>query len=87
MISLLLRLSSDIGFLSMEGNHEWKPLLQEEYSESNPQISPDGRWIAYTSGESEQQEAEAIRFGLLTAGNYIILILMNSWLLHLRQIP
>jgi len=46
----------DIGSLSMEGDHEWKPLLQEEYIESDPQISPDGCWIAYTSSESEEPE-------------------------------
>jgi serine/threonine protein kinase/Tol biopolymer transport system component len=39
----------DVGILSMEGNHELKPLLHEEYIEATPQISPDGQWIAYTS--------------------------------------
>ncbi|MFX1265343.1 MAG: protein kinase, partial [Promethearchaeota archaeon] len=44
----------DIGSLSIDDDHEWKPLLQEEYIEYNPQISPDGRWMAYISNESEQ---------------------------------
>ena len=39
----------DVGILSMEGDHELKPLLHEEYIEATPQISPDGQWIAYTS--------------------------------------
>jgi hypothetical protein len=51
--SQLLSVNSDIGLISMEGEHEWKPLLRKEYSESDPQISPNGRWIAYTSGESD----------------------------------
>jgi hypothetical protein len=29
-----------IGSLSMEGKHKWKPLWQEEYSESYSQASP-----------------------------------------------
>jgi serine/threonine protein kinase/Tol biopolymer transport system component len=44
----------DIGALSMEGDHEMKPLLQEKYNEVGPQISPDGRWMAYASDESGQ---------------------------------
>jgi Tol biopolymer transport system component len=40
----------------MEGEREWKPLLHEEYTETNPRISPDGRWIAYVSNESEPPE-------------------------------
>jgi eukaryotic-like serine/threonine-protein kinase len=42
----------DIGTLSMEGDRTRKPLLQTEYIESMPQISPDGRWMAYTSNEA-----------------------------------
>jgi len=46
----------NIGSLSMEGGHTHKPLLQEEYVESQPQISPNGRWMAYMSNESGQEE-------------------------------
>ncbi len=42
----------DIGALSMEGDRTRKPLLQEKHNEMQPKISPDGRWIAYTSDES-----------------------------------
>ena len=31
-------------------------LLQESYSENQPKVSPDGRWIAYTSDESRRNE-------------------------------
>ena len=48
--------SVDIVAMSMEGDHARKPLLQGESTEANPQISPDGRWIAYMSMESGQQE-------------------------------
>jgi Tol biopolymer transport system component len=43
----------DIGMISMEGDHPYTLLLKEDYSETQPQLSPDGRWLAYSSGESE----------------------------------
>jgi Tol biopolymer transport system component len=46
----------DTGILPMEGERAWKPLLQEEYSEAHSEISPDGRWITYTSNESGRNE-------------------------------
>lgn len=33
-----------------------KPLIQTTYSEFNADLSPNGRWIAYTSNESGQQQ-------------------------------
>jgi serine/threonine protein kinase len=46
----------DISILSMEGDHARKPLIEEEFMEMQPQVSPDGEWIAYTSNESGQNE-------------------------------
>ena len=40
----------------MEGDHTPKLLLHEEYNETYPQISPDGKWLAYVSDESDQNE-------------------------------
>jgi serine/threonine-protein kinase len=45
-----------IGMLSMEGDRKFKSLLIEKYREAQPQISPDGRWMAYTSDESGQNQ-------------------------------
>jgi serine/threonine-protein kinase len=47
---------SGIGMLSMEGNRQFKFLLDEKFHESQPRISPDGRWMAYTSNESGREE-------------------------------
>jgi len=47
---------TDIGMLSMEGDHARKGLLQEKYGELCPQVSPDGRWMAYVSSESGKGE-------------------------------
>jgi serine/threonine-protein kinase len=41
----------DIG-MTAEGDRTRKPLLQTEYVESMPMLSPDGRWMAYLSNES-----------------------------------
>jgi Tol biopolymer transport system component len=49
-------LKFDIEMLSMEGDHALKPLLCESYMENQPKISPDGRWMAYTSNESRKNE-------------------------------
>jgi len=45
-----------IATLSMEGDRERHPLLQEKHNVFYPQVSPDGNWIAYQSDESGQIE-------------------------------
>jgi serine/threonine protein kinase/Tol biopolymer transport system component len=42
---------SHIGALLIEGDRKWKPLLQEKFYEAHPQLSPNGRWMAYVSSE------------------------------------
>ena len=42
----------DIGVLTMEGERTVEMLLDAEYSEATPALSPDGRWLAYTSNET-----------------------------------
>jgi eukaryotic-like serine/threonine-protein kinase len=44
-----------IGMLSMEGDHAQKTLVQQAM-EGSPKISPDGRWMAYSSTESGQTD-------------------------------
>ena len=47
----------DIGMVSMADDAKWIPLLNnEKYREGQPQVSPDGQWIAYTSDESGRSE-------------------------------
>ena len=41
----------DLWILSA-ANGERRPFLVTEFDESNPRLSPDGRWIAYTSNQS-----------------------------------
>ena len=46
----------DSGSLSMDGEGSVEWLLQEEFYEGYPEISPDGHWMAYVSNESGQFE-------------------------------
>ena len=46
----------DIWMLSMEGDRTPRPVVQTEFAEMHPALSPDGRWLAYTSDESGRNE-------------------------------
>jgi Tol biopolymer transport system component len=46
----------DIGSVSIKGDKKWGPLLEGKNVELQPQVSPDGRWLAYVSGEPGRQE-------------------------------
>jgi Tol biopolymer transport system component len=54
-------LGSHIGVLSIEGNRKWRPLPQEDFYETYPQISPNGRWMAYKSGGGSAQSEIYVR--------------------------
>ncbi len=45
----------DIGKISLD-DRTVQPLLTSQFREADPAISPDGRWLAYTSDESGRQE-------------------------------
>jgi hypothetical protein len=48
---------ADIVELSLEGSFPRTPLLNDKrYDEQNPQLSPDGRWLAYASNKSNKLE-------------------------------
>ena len=46
------RSGTDLWLLPLDGSREPKPLLQGPFNESQPGLSPDGRYIGYTSNES-----------------------------------
>ena len=58
------------GILSMEGERTWKPLLQEKYLTAQPEISPDGRWMAYMSDESGRREIYVRSFPNVDKGKW-----------------
>ena len=49
-------IQNDIGMLSMDGDREIKWLLDSKFNETFPQLSPNGKWIAYVSDESGQNQ-------------------------------
>jgi serine/threonine protein kinase len=59
-----------IGTLSMEGDPEWKQLLHFKSGMQDFQISPDGKWIAYSSWELEQSEISVSPFPDMDDGRW-----------------
>lgn len=47
---------SDVWEFDIDGARDPRPLLGESYDEHTATFSPDGQWIAYTSGESGRTE-------------------------------
>ncbi|MBN1571305.1 MAG: serine/threonine-protein kinase [Acidobacteria bacterium] len=59
-----------IGALVIEGDRKYKPLLKEKYHEFQPQISPNGRWMAYVSNESGQAQIYVRPFPDVDSGRW-----------------
>ena len=55
----------DIGLVSMDGDRATELLLDAEFNEAAPAVSPDGGWIAYDSSETGQDEVYVQRFPML----------------------
>jgi Tol biopolymer transport system component len=53
---------SDVWFLERFGEKKASPFLETNFIESQPQFSPDGRWVAYMSNKSGRQEVYAAQF-------------------------
>ena len=49
---LIFEEAEDIGVLTMEGERTVEMLLDADYAERDPALSPDGRWLAYYSLET-----------------------------------
>ena len=45
----------DIGMLTIEGERTVEMLFDAEFDEGSPELSPDGRWLAYVSDETEAE--------------------------------
>ncbi len=51
-----LKTGTDQWLLSMEGDRKAVPLFNSPFIETHSQISPDGKWIAYSSNKSGRYE-------------------------------
>jgi eukaryotic-like serine/threonine-protein kinase len=63
---------ADIGTLSMGRDSTRNLLLKEDYSEHQPRVSPDGRWLAYCSNESGNHEIYVRPFPEVDKGRWQI---------------
>ena len=61
----VLGAEGDIGLISMEGDRASDLLLETEFFEQQPVVSPDGGWIAYESDETGRREVYVQRFPTL----------------------
>ena len=52
----------DVGMVSLDGPGTWEPLIETGANEHMSAISPDGRWLAYTSNETGRDEVYVQRF-------------------------
>jgi serine/threonine-protein kinase len=74
--------SSNLMMLDLEPGREGKgpsavtneprPLVQTPFEETNPEISPDGRWLAYQSNNSGRFEVYVRPFPDAAAGQWLI---------------
>jgi Tol biopolymer transport system component len=62
----------DIWTLSLDGEPSARPLMAQSYDEQWPEISPDGRWLAYISNESDQMEVYIRPFPNIDDGKWLI---------------
>jgi Tol biopolymer transport system component len=46
----------DVGVLTLDGKPEHRPLLETPFNEQGASLSPDGKWMAYTSSETGSDE-------------------------------
>jgi serine/threonine-protein kinase len=62
----------DIGVVNLTGDRHVDLLLHGPQSETNPDISPDGKWLAYESDESGMSEIYVRPFPNIEAGRWQI---------------
>ena len=65
--AILPETGRDVGMVSVEEPGTWEPLIHTAARELSPAISPDGRWLAYTSDETGRNEIYVVRFPELEA--------------------
>src|SRR5262249_33791608 len=46
----------DVWAIPLTGDRKPSPIVNSSFNEQNPQISPDGKWIAYSSNETGRNE-------------------------------
>jgi serine/threonine-protein kinase len=60
---------NDIGMMTVDAGRATELLIHTAYREFNPEISPDGRWIAYESNESGTNQVHVRPFPNVDGGH------------------
>jgi serine/threonine-protein kinase len=62
----------DVLLLPLVGGRLPQPLVRTQFSETNADLSPDGRWLVYQSTESGQEEIFVRPFPNVEAGKWLV---------------
>jgi eukaryotic-like serine/threonine-protein kinase len=62
--------AADVRQVFIDGERKTEPLVQTSFSEYSPKISPDGRWLAYQSSESNQFQIYVRPFPAVDSGRW-----------------
>ena len=64
--------NANIGMISLSDADQPTWIMETEFSEGNPAVSPDGRWLAYSSNESGQDEIYVRPFPNVEGGKWLV---------------
>ena len=64
--------SANIGMISLSDTDQPTWIMETEFSEVHPEVSPDGRWLAYSSNESGQSEIYVRPFPNVEGGKWLV---------------
>lgn len=67
---LVVTVQNDIGLLPLDGSGHVSPLVQTRFNEGHGEISPDGKWLAYQSNESGQDQVYVQPFPDVGSGRW-----------------
>jgi eukaryotic-like serine/threonine-protein kinase len=67
-----LKTGIDLAILTTDGRRVITPLIQQPSNQTNADLSPDGKWIAYQSNESGRDEVYVHPFPSVAAGRWQI---------------
>jgi Tol biopolymer transport system component len=75
--SLIIRESTpetglDLSIVPLEGERKARPLVREPGNQLHPDISPDGRWIAYQTEEAGASQVVVRPFPSVDSGKWIV---------------
>jgi hypothetical protein len=68
--SLVLAETGDLKLLPLDGKGQSTPLIQTTFAEGLAEVSPDGRWLAYQSNESGQNQIYVRPFPDVNSGRW-----------------